>query len=260
MAYNIRYTFLKPFAILLLIFAYCLTGFGQIVKEQIGTSVWTKDGKVFADSAISYIISFDNQKRKTKEWQVYRDLNGEIKDTNYAFVNIFDKPTHQYGGREHWYTEFDSLGTEIKIIAYRPKDTLVYTYHPEYNDKMKLIRKTLTYNGELGYFPITYTYKGRTTIENQNDGLVITTEKRNKLNQIIYIKTITNFQGDKNTDIIKYKRDSKGNVLLYTKVINGKQFKKTTHYFKNGMEQYQIEQFYNPNYTITTTFKYEFWQ
>ncbi len=251
---------MKQISLLVLFITINFLGFGQVKMDQIGTSVWNKDGNIFADSAISIINSYNQQNKRTKEWQVYRNLNGEITDTNFVDLDEFERPVHFYGGKEHWYTEYDSLGTIIKIVAHRLNDTLIYDYQPFYNHKKQLIKTEFTYNGEQNSLPILYSYKGDMVIENQADGMIIIAEKKNKQNKLVYRKTITNLPGSKKSiEIIKYERDAKGNVLLYSKELDGKLVKKTTHFYKNGIEQFQTEKFFNPNYTINTKFKYRYY-
>lgn len=245
-------------AFLVHIFVFlCVVAHGQSVRSQIGTSVWKKDGKVFAGPSVSYIIDYNRQGNKTREWQVSRDTTGNVVDTNYAELDDAGRLIHFYGGKEHWYSEYDSLGAEIKIVACNANDTFVAVDYLPYYEKGRLIRKMHLYNGQPGAVAVTYTYKGHTVIENQSD-VTVRTVKYNKLKQQVYVKDAVNYNNQKHTSINRYRRDTKGNVLYFTKQKDGKLIKSTKHFFKNGVEQYQVEHFYNPEYIVTTTFTYQY--
>lgn len=232
--------------------------YGQSIRKQIGTSVWKKEGIVLAGPFVSYVIDYNKQGNKTREWQVSRDTTGNVVDTNYAELDNAGRLIHFYGGKEHWYSVYDSMDTETKLTAYRTKDSFTIIYNPSYRNG-KLISKVPTYNGQPGQYSITYKYKGRTVVESQG-GIIVRTVKRNKLEQEIFIKAETNHNNQRTVTITKYRRDAKGNVLYYTKKENGGLTKSTKHFFINGVEQSQIEHFYNPEYIVTTTFTYDFWE
>jgi hypothetical protein len=236
-----------------------ITVSGQNVKEQIGTSVWIKDNKIVADSTIALKLSFDKQNRKTREWQLYRDTLGIILDTNYAEVDTAGRVLHFYGGKEHWYWQYDSLGNELESIAYRKEDTLIFNYELSYDKKGRVINRTSKFNGEFYSSPTNFKYKKHITIQNDNN-LVITTTKRNEANQIISIETITDYINHKSVQLITYRFDKEGKLILYTKMKDGNTLKQTSHFYKDQIEEYQIEQFYNPNYKIITYFTYEYYE
>lgn len=250
---------MKIVSFLTLLILACSSGFGQAIKNQIGISIWERKGKVFADSSVSFVISYDQHQRKTREWQIYRDLKGEITDTNYVDLDSLGRCIHFYGRKEHWYYQFDDFGTIVGLQIFRNNDSSIYVYHPIYNKKGKLVQNTTTFNNQNTNITSTFRHIGKTVIENQGEGMVIVIEKKNKNKQILYKKTIVNLPKEKYSETIRYKRDSKGNTKRYKKKVDGKLFKKTTHYFVKGVEKYQVEQFFNPDYKIKTSFIYEYW-
>jgi hypothetical protein len=73
--------------------------FGQNIKKQIGVSVWQKNNKTYIDSTTSYIIYFDEQGRKQKEWQIYLDSKGIITDTNSSILDTNGRMVEFYGSK-----------------------------------------------------------------------------------------------------------------------------------------------------------------
>jgi len=248
---------MKPLILVFFFIFISLMTYGQF-RKQIGTSVWVKKNEVFVDSTISYIISYDKEGHKIQEWQIFLDTSGRIIDTNIVDLDTVGRAIHLYSGKEHWYYEYDSLGTRTKCVAYRLNDTINIIIHPVYRNG-KLIQTTMSYNNQSFSDTIVYEYHDSTTIENQGGGEIIETRIRNSLGQTIHSKIETNYNDQKSTTIIKYEIDDKGHVVLYSKVIDGNEAKKTTHFFKDGFEQSQFEQYFNPEYSVITLFKYEFW-
>lgn len=244
------------FSILLAFFSV----FGQkTVKNQIGTSVWRIGDRVFADNKQDYVISYDKQNHKIREWKVFRDTSGNIIDTTEVEFDINDKETHIYGGKLHTYFYYDNFGNQIGINICQKKDTTKIVYHPIYDNLGRSIQETASFNGIDYKYPITYTYKKNMIIRNEND-LTIVTKKRNKFNQLTFYESITNNEKGKRIETLTYKYDKKGKIRIYVKRIGNKVVKKTTHYYERNKEKYQIEEYYNPDYKVITTFKYEYWE
>ncbi|MFY8069180.1 MAG: hypothetical protein ACOVMG_03700 [Flavobacterium sp.] len=243
---------------LFILLSFNIASFSQVLREQIGTSIWQKEQSIYADSTIAYIISYDKQGHKIREFQIYRDTSGKIIDTNIIELDANERVVHFYGNKEHCYYEYDLFGTETKITINRLQDTIVILYEPQY-EKGKLVSKKHIYNGKKEIGETTYKYYGDTTVENQS-GIVIEKTVYNKMKQKIFIMTETNHNEKKSLRIIKYQRDEEGRVINYSQEVDGVVFKRTKHLFVNGLEKSQIEYFFNPNYIITTTFKYEYWK
>lgn len=246
----------KIFTFILIIHSFL--AFSQKIKTQIGTSTWMKNDIIFVDKEIDYIKSFDKEQRLEKEWKINRDTSGKIIDTVIVKVDTTDKETYYYGGKEHWYFKYDTLGTLIEITFNRKNNLIVIDYEPTYDKSGKLIKTIQSTNGVVSNGPPTlYTYKGRTTIKKEYNNLFI--QKKDKLNRIIYSKTETIIAGKKSVTIVKWKRNKNGNVVKYTKLKDGKLIKKTIHNYIDGIEQSQIEEYFNPNYQVVTKFSYEYW-
>ena len=231
---------------LLLISLKIFSVYSQSVKEQIGTSIWLRNGKVFADSTVAYVISYDRQHHRIREWQVYRDTSGIITDTNYVDLDSAGNVLHSYAGKSHYYFEYNIHGSLIRTIAYLKNDTIDFTAIPLYDHKGRLS----SYSNGIQ----TYKYRGRTTFEYIR-GKLSRKERRNRNKNIVYGKYIN----EASTEILRFKRNRNEEVNVYTKKNNGKLVKRTNHIYKDGVEVSQIEEFFKPSYLIETVFKYEYW-
>ena len=98
----------------------------------------------YRDDSSSIIIQESDEVTHPGRYSIYR----------LEFDNV--KPTLTY--KE---CEFDSLGTEIKVIINRIEDTLNIIYNPIYDKNKKLLYKTMICNG-IKNDDIIYTYKNRT--------------------------------------------------------------------------------------------------
>lgn len=251
---------MKHFLLFLFVFPITFFASAQIIKKQIGTSVWIKDGVVFADSTVSVVFTFDRQQRKIQDWQLYRNYQGEITDTNYVVLDTNGHAITAYFSKTHWQYEYDSLGNRRKVTGYGPEDTLIVSFHTKYNKKGHIISETdsQVVNGKVYTAVTPYSNKGRKAVR-QVDNQYEHITKTNKRGDIIYTQIIRHSNGVKNTETSISKVDKKGNWLSYKAMNNKTLLQHTKHYFKKGLEQYQIEEHYHPNYTIITYFTYEYW-
>lgn len=242
---------IRIFFVSLLCLLMNFPGHAQQVKKLTGISVWMKNGKVFADSTVAFIITYDKQGRTTSEWQLYRDTAGHITDTNYAEFDSMERAVSFYGNGYTLFYEYNSKGEKVKSTMIPPAGDTMHIYHldPEMQNP-----SAGTY-----YTQLIYTHKGNTSTEEQADGSYKTTTVRDKHNRVVSVHSVFNIDGKRSVEEITYERDKKGRLITYTKSIMGKPVKRTTHYYKNGIEQSQLEEFFGDGYTITTTFTAEFW-
>ena len=209
-------------------------------RKQIGTSVWKVGNKIVSKSSIDHILEFDQRGKLKSEQKIFRDLQGISIDTVKAFYdqkgNLVEY--HSTENRTINIAEYDSLKTQIKMTIMSLTDTVVQVSKPLYvelTDSTK--RFKLDYDGI-----ILYTYEKWTA-----DGKPMLLDRKTEINGEI-----------KSTETLKWRYEIYGNVTEFIKTFNDKVVKRTNHFYKDNFETKRIEQYFNPDYTIITTYKQEY--
>jgi hypothetical protein len=248
--------------LLILIF---LTNFlnAQIIKKQIGKSVWVKNNIIFHDSLVSYIIDYDSVGRKSKEWQIYLDTNGNILDTNIAIVDTNNNNIEFQSNSGYTKYEYDSYNNQTRVEYKTDSYRIIYKYINKYDTDFKLVSKeTINLTNGIEEYNVDnpiILYSKDTIIEKTGDYLVCK-KLYNKSRQLIYQYDSTMVDIDSAfTSTYSYERNNLGQVTKFKKFENGVLVKETFHNYADNIETSQKEIFYLDNYYIVTRFKYEYY-
>ncbi len=237
----------------------------QITKQQVGYSTWKYQNKVVADSALTYIITFDNKGQMRMEHRFLLDTNGKKKDSIYSKIDTFGRYYFYKDNYSKQYTEFDSMGETVLLRLQYTKyqgteeekiAELQRQYINSYNKKGKLIASTLNIVGDYeDEQTIVYKNIGNWQIKKEE---FITTYTRTKRNgKITYNYCRAKLPGQEKAESWCYKRrfDFNGNVKYFKDKTNGKVTKTTRHYYKKGVEYKRLELFFKSNFEVVTFFE-----
>ncbi len=246
--------------LLILILLVSSFSYGQLVSEKIGYMINDSIYESKPDSILTFVNRYNEKQILLSELRITLDNNGNVSDSAYCELDSGDNVLFFTDYITSNRFKYDKHGTCIGHEHYGINDTIKVTYEANYNDEGILISKL---QDGVEYL---YTYKGDTIIEtleleNTTQGrLKVTTKtKYNKFHKIIYKNTIRLMGSEKKVETVINEYSDKGNWLTHMKYINGKKVKETTHHFKNGLEEYQIEKYFKPEYEIKTNFIYEYY-
>jgi hypothetical protein len=237
----------------------------QITKQQVGYSTWKYQNRVIADSALTYIMTFDTKGQMRMEHRFLLDSNGKKQDSIYSKIDTFGRYYFYKDNNSKQYTEFDSMGETVLLRLQYTKyqgtkeeevAKLQRQYINSYNERGKLIASKLTIAGD---------YEDEQTIAYKNIGnwrikkeeFITTYTRTNRNGKITYNYCRAKLPGQKKGKSWCYKRryNLNGDVKYFQDKANGKATKTTRHFYKKGIEYKRVEQFIESNFQVTTFFK-----
>ena len=215
-----------------------ISTYGQ-ARKQIGKSIWKVDNKIVSRS-IDHILEFDQIGALKSEHKIFRDLKGNATDTVKAYYDDNGNLVryHSTENKTTYITDYDSLKTQIKLTTIGLTDTIISISNPIYIQLTDSTKKFKVDHDE------TILHKYELWTSDMKPRLIETKiEVDNKIQSV---------------ELMTWKYTTNGNVTEFIRTLNDMIVKKTNYFYSGNIESKRIEKYFNPDYTIITTYKHKY--